>query len=166
MNTDSERVLGMLSEGKITVDEAERLLEALGGHGPTPDPAPDSIPETETREHSDDEERQQNGSDDAGRDPIGPVVKMGVGAFVSPDVQVPTGSVIGTGAFVDTGVVIQSAINIGNGAYVGEGTQLRKGCKIGSGAYIGERAVIGEGARIRSGSQVPDGKNIPPGSVW
>ncbi len=163
MNNDSERVLGILSEGKITVEEAERLLEALGGHGPTSNPAPDSIPETETREDGDEEERQQNRSDRAEN---GPVVKMGIGAFVSPDVQVPTGSVIGTGAFVDTGVVIQSAIKIGNGAYIGEGTQLRKGCKIGSGAYVGERAVIGEGARIRSGSQVPDGKNIPPGSVW
>ena len=42
MNNDSERVLGMLSEGKITVDQAERLLEALSGNGQTPDAAPDS----------------------------------------------------------------------------------------------------------------------------
>ena len=47
MNNDSERVLGMLSEGKITVDEAERLLEALGGLGQTHDAAPDSYPETQ-----------------------------------------------------------------------------------------------------------------------
>ena len=35
MNNDSQRILEMLSEGKITVEEAERLLEALGAHGPT-----------------------------------------------------------------------------------------------------------------------------------
>ena len=32
MNNDTQRILEMLSEDKITVGEAERLLEALGGH--------------------------------------------------------------------------------------------------------------------------------------
>ena len=50
MRNDTQRVLEMLSEDKITVGEAERLLEALSGHGPTPDQAPDPITETETRE--------------------------------------------------------------------------------------------------------------------
>jgi hypothetical protein len=30
MNEDRKRILGMLAEGKITADEAERLLDALG----------------------------------------------------------------------------------------------------------------------------------------
>jgi hypothetical protein len=33
MNDDRKRILGMLGEGKITADEAERLLDAMG-HGP------------------------------------------------------------------------------------------------------------------------------------
>ena len=33
MNDDRKRILAMLGEGKITADEAERLLDALG-HGP------------------------------------------------------------------------------------------------------------------------------------
>ena len=35
MNEDRKRILGMLGEGKITADEAERLLDAMG-HGPAP----------------------------------------------------------------------------------------------------------------------------------
>ena len=36
MSNDTQRILEMLSEGKITVEEAERLLEALGANEPTP----------------------------------------------------------------------------------------------------------------------------------
>jgi hypothetical protein len=35
MNEDRKRILSMLGEGKITADEAERLLDAMGG-GPAP----------------------------------------------------------------------------------------------------------------------------------
>ena len=35
MNDDRKRILAMLAEGKVTADEAERLLDALG-HGPRP----------------------------------------------------------------------------------------------------------------------------------
>ena len=35
MNDDRKRILAMLAEGKITADEAERLLDALG-RGPAP----------------------------------------------------------------------------------------------------------------------------------
>ena len=35
MNEDRKRILGMLAEGKITADEAERLLDAMG-RGPAP----------------------------------------------------------------------------------------------------------------------------------
>lgn len=35
MNDDRKRILAMLAEGKITADEAERLLDALG-RAPTP----------------------------------------------------------------------------------------------------------------------------------
>jgi hypothetical protein len=35
MNEDRKRILAMLAEGKLTADEAERLLDALG-HGPAP----------------------------------------------------------------------------------------------------------------------------------
>jgi hypothetical protein len=35
MNEDRKRILGMLGEGKITADEAERLLDAMG-RGPAP----------------------------------------------------------------------------------------------------------------------------------
>ena len=34
MNEDRKRVLGMLAEGKITADEAERLLDAMGRAAP------------------------------------------------------------------------------------------------------------------------------------
>ena len=44
MNNDSERVLGMLSEGKITVDQAERLLEALSGTDRRPTGHPTRLP--------------------------------------------------------------------------------------------------------------------------
>ena len=40
MNPDRLRILKMLSEGKISPDEAERLLDALGGQPPAPDAAP------------------------------------------------------------------------------------------------------------------------------
>ena len=35
MNEDRKRILGMLADGKITADEAERLLDALGARAPT-----------------------------------------------------------------------------------------------------------------------------------
>ena len=35
MNDDRKRILAMLAEGKVTADEAERLLDALG-RGPAP----------------------------------------------------------------------------------------------------------------------------------
>ena len=81
MRNDTQRVLEMLSEDRITVDDAERLLEALGGHGPTPDQAPDSITETETRE---DGGQKAGGEHDTG-EPIGPSpgIRMGAGAFVN-----------------------------------------------------------------------------------
>ena len=34
MTEERRRVLDMLSEGKVTVEEAERLLKALQGHPP------------------------------------------------------------------------------------------------------------------------------------
>ena len=39
MSNDTQRILEMLSEGKITAEEAERLLGALSGNGQTPDGA-------------------------------------------------------------------------------------------------------------------------------
>ena len=36
MSNDTQRILEMLSEGKITVEEAERLLGALVANEPTP----------------------------------------------------------------------------------------------------------------------------------
>jgi hypothetical protein len=36
MNEDRRRILGMLAEGKITADEAERLIAALERTGPPP----------------------------------------------------------------------------------------------------------------------------------
>jgi hypothetical protein len=37
MNEDRKRILGMLAEGKITADEAERLLDAMGSrNAPAP----------------------------------------------------------------------------------------------------------------------------------
>lgn len=36
MNEDRRRILGMLAEGKITADEAERLIAALERPGPPP----------------------------------------------------------------------------------------------------------------------------------
>jgi hypothetical protein len=42
MNEDRKRILTMLGDGKITADEAERLLDALGARAPAPSAAPDS----------------------------------------------------------------------------------------------------------------------------
>jgi hypothetical protein len=36
MNEDRKRILELLAEGKITADEAERLIAALAGDGPAP----------------------------------------------------------------------------------------------------------------------------------
>ena len=46
MSNDTQRILEMLSEGKITAEEAERLLEALGANGPTRQQVSDPPPET------------------------------------------------------------------------------------------------------------------------
>ena len=55
----------MLSEDKITVDETERLLEALGGHGPTYQQASAPIREIEIPEFRDEGQTHRE-------DPIGP----------------------------------------------------------------------------------------------
>ena len=176
MSNDTQRILEMLSEGKITVEEAERLLEALGANGPTPTQPPDSIIETATPE----DDEQEAGDEGDKREPIGPGpgVKMGAGASVSPGVKFPPGSVIGMGAVVHEGVVVESAIKIGMGAVIGVGTKIGADVKIDMGAVIGERAKIGAGAKIgmgaiigddaevSPGSQVPDGGNVPTGAIW
>jgi len=40
MTEDRKRILAMLGDGKITADEAERLLDALGARAPAPSMAP------------------------------------------------------------------------------------------------------------------------------
>jgi hypothetical protein len=45
MNEDRKRILGMLGDGKITADEAERLLDAMG-RGPAPQLGSTSDPQT------------------------------------------------------------------------------------------------------------------------
>jgi hypothetical protein len=44
MSEDRKRVLEMLATGKVTVDEAERLLSALGDAPPPPPPAAAAAP--------------------------------------------------------------------------------------------------------------------------
>jgi hypothetical protein len=44
MNEDRARILNMLADGKITADEAERLLDALESRTPADQPAPGSAP--------------------------------------------------------------------------------------------------------------------------
>ena len=146
MSNDTQRILEMLSEGKITVEEAERLLEALGANGPTPTQAPDPIIETAAPE---DDEQEAGGEGDK-REPIGPGpgVKMGAGASVSPGVKFPPGSVIGMGAAIQEGVVVESAIKIGMGAVIGAGTKIGADVKIDMGAAIGERVTIGAGPKL------------------
>ena len=39
MNEDRKRILGLLAEGKITADEAERLIAALERRTPVPEAA-------------------------------------------------------------------------------------------------------------------------------
>ena len=176
MSNDTQRILEMLSEGKITVEEAERLLGALVANEPTPTQAADPIIETATPEDGEHETGDQGDH----REPIGPGpgVKMGAGASVSPGVKVPPGSVIGMGAVVHEGVVVESAIKIGMGAAIGEGAKIGADAKIDMGAAIGERtkiragatigkgACIGEGAEVPPGSHVPLGGQVPPGTVW
>ena len=176
MSNDTQRILEMLSEGKITVEEAERLLEALGANGPTPTQPPDPITDTAPSEDGEQEARDKHDR----REPIGPGpgVKMGAGAFVSPGVKFPPGSVIGMGAAIHEGVVVESAIKIGMGAVIGAGTKIGADAKIDMGAAIGERAVIGADAIIGMGaivgddaevspcSHLPDGGNVPAGAVW
>ena len=168
MNNDTQRVLEMLSEGKITVEEAERLLEALGTNEQTPTQLPNPITETDAPEDGD--QRKTIGP--------GPGVKMGAGAFVSPGVKFPPGSVIGMGAAIHEGVVVESAIKIGMGAVIGAGSKIGADAKIDMGAAIGEKvrigagarigmgAVIGEEAEVTPGSHVPDGGNVPAGAIW
>ncbi len=176
MNNDTQRILEMLSEDKITVDEAERLLEALGANEQTPTQPHNPITETETPEDGD----QEAGDEDDHRETIGPGpgVKMGAGAFVSPGVKFPPGSVIDMGAVIHEGVVVESAIKIGMGAVIGAGTKIGADAKIDMGAVIGERAVIGaeakigmgaiigDDAEVTPGSHVPDGGNVPAGAIW
>jgi hypothetical protein len=45
MNEDRKRVLAMLGDGKITAEEAERLLDAMG-QGPTPALGGSSVPKS------------------------------------------------------------------------------------------------------------------------
>ena len=176
MSNDTQRILEMLSEGRITVEEAERLLEALGGNGSTPAQPSNPITKTDTPEDGD----QETGDEGDHRETIGPGpgVKMGAGASVSPGVKFPPGSVIGMGAAIHEGVVVESAIKIGMGAVIGAGTKIGADAKIDMGAAIGEKvkigtgarigmgAVIGEGAEVTPGSHVPDGGNVPAGAVW
>ena len=63
MSNDTQRILEMLSEGKITVEEAERLLGALGALNGTGSPtqAADPIIETATPEDG-----EQRGTGDQG----------------------------------------------------------------------------------------------------
>ena len=176
MSNDTQRILEMLSEGKITVEEAERLLGALVANEPTQTQAADPIIETATPEDGEHE------AGDAGdhRETIGPGpgVKMGAGASVSPGVKFPPGSVIGMGASVQAGVVVESAIKIGMGAVIGAGTKIGADAKIDMGAVVGKRAVIGaeaiigmgviigDDAEVSPGSHVPDGGNVPAGAIW
>jgi len=165
----------MLSEGKVTVEEAERLLEALGSSGPAPTQAAEPIIDTAAPE--DDEQKAEEGDRRESIGP-GPGVKMGAGAFVSPGVKLPPGSAIGMGAVVHEGVVVESAIKIGMGAVIGAGTKIGGDAKIDMGVVIGERATIGAGAilgmgaivgddaEVSPGSHVPDGGNVPAGAVW
>ena len=44
MSEDRRQILGMLAEGKITADEAERLIAALGQATPYADPKPEARP--------------------------------------------------------------------------------------------------------------------------
>lgn len=176
MSNDTQRVLEMLSEGKITVEEAERLLEALGGDRPAPTHTAEPIIDTAAPE--DDEQKAEDEGDQ--REPIGPGpgVKMGAGAFVSPGVKFPPGSAIGMGAMVHEGVVVESAIKVGMGAVIGAGTKIGADAKIDMGVVIGEKATIGAGAilgmgaivgddaEVSPGSHVPDGGNVPAGAVW
>ena len=176
MNNDTQRILEMLAEGRINVEEAERLLEALGATESAPTQPPDSIIETATPE----DDEQEAGDEGDKREPIGPGpgVKMGAGASVSPGVKFPPGSVIGMGAAIQEGVVVESAINIGMGAVIGSGTKIGADAKIDMGAAIGERvtigaeakigmgAIIGDDAEVSPGSHVPDGGNVPAGAIW
>lgn len=182
MNNDTQRILEMLSEDKITVEEAERLLEALGGHGPTYPQTPESTVTTEIPEL---EEENQSAREEGDREePMGPQsgVRMGMGAYVSPDVELPPGTVVPTGAYVSEGVVVEGPIKLGVGAYIGERAHLMENCRIGQGAnigegakvgadaevhmgaFIGERAKIGAGAAIGKGANIGEGTEISPGS--
>jgi hypothetical protein len=40
MNEQRRQILEMLAEGKITADEAERLIDAVGREQPEPPPSP------------------------------------------------------------------------------------------------------------------------------
>ena len=77
MSNDTQRILEMLSEGKITVEEAERLLEALGANGPMPTQTPDPIIETAANE--DGEHEAEDKGDHRETIGPGPGVKMGAG---------------------------------------------------------------------------------------
>ena len=124
--TEQGKILDMLAEGKINAEEAERLLEALlaheSNHSQTPDAGADPL---------DEEGGAQPEGDEAERLGPGPGVKLGIGAYVSPDVRVPAGSVIGTGACINAGVVIESGDQHWHGGvYRGKGSSPERlqGC--------------------------------------
>ena len=63
MSNDTQRILEMLSEGKITVEEAERLLETLGANEPTRQQVLDPPPEAENSESDDGEQKEKDERD-------------------------------------------------------------------------------------------------------
>ena len=177
MNNDTERVLTMLSEDKITVDEAERLLEALSGHGPTYQQESAPTRETEIPEFS---EEEGPGTSVTWEEPVDHRlgVRIGTGAYVSPDIELPPGTIVRTGASIHEGVVVEGPVKIGSGANIDAGAHLMKNCKIGSGANIGAGASVGSdaavgmganigvGAKVSAGSRIPKGGIVPAGTVW
>ncbi len=163
---EQARILEMLAEGKITVEEAEGLLDALRS-GKDDEPPPNAEELSNIIEWSlapiEDLASSLTTSliDSVGEhaDP-----KIEIGGFISEGVDLPPGSNVGTGAFIGVGVTIESAIKIGMGAYVGDGAHLSEGCSVGDGANIGEAAIIGRGVKIHAGAFIGAGLNIPEGA--
>ena len=144
MSRDAGRILEMLSEEKITVAEAERLLEALRGS-----PPPRRATQRQTEEEA---QREGVGASTAPE----PGVRVGVGADVSPDVELAPGSVIGMGAKVRAGVVIEGRCRHRHGSLHRRGRSSAGGMQDWQGRERrrgGGHRREGEGTRRRSGGR-------------
>jgi carbonic anhydrase/acetyltransferase-like protein (isoleucine patch superfamily) len=81
---------------------------------------------------------------------------------IGPGSNVQDGSVLHTDEGIE--LVIEANVTVGHKAVL-HGCRIREGSMVGIGATVLNRAVVGRECIIAAGSLVPEGKEIPDGSV-